>query len=65
MTISEARHILSQAGISVYNNRVAHASSRRGIHGAATYRVYLPGAKQPQIMKLHQVRALAHNTYIV
>ena len=63
MTISEARKILDHAGITVYNNRAAYSSSRRGIHGGATYRVYLPGAEQPEIMKLNQVRDLARKAY--
>jgi len=63
MTISEARQILNNAGINVYNNRPAFRSSRRGIHGTPTYRVYMPGAEQPKILKLHQVRDLAHKIY--
>jgi hypothetical protein len=59
MTISQAREILNAAGIGIHNNHPAHSSSRRGIHGAATYQVYLPGAEGPQIMKLPQVRELA------
>jgi hypothetical protein len=61
MTISQAREILNAAGIGIYNNNSTHSSSRRGIHGAATYRVYLPGSEQAQIMKLPQVRELAAN----
>lgn len=59
MTINEACTILGQAGIGICNNRCAFSSSRRGIHGAPTYRVYMPGAAEPQIMKLNQVRQLA------
>ena len=63
MTISEARKILDRAGIAVFSNHASSSSSRRGIHGAPTYRVYLPGAKHPEIMKLNQVRALAQKVY--
>jgi hypothetical protein len=59
MTISQARQILGQAGIGVINNHASFSSSRRGIHGAPTYRVYIPGATEPQILKLNQVRELA------
>ena len=60
MTIAEAREILAQDGIEVHNNRAAFSSSRRGIHGAPTYRVYFPGATEPKILKLAQVRDLAY-----
>lgn len=63
MTITEAREILTQAGIGVYNNRPSSSSSRRGIHGAPTYRVYLPGSPEPQIMKLNQVRDFAASLF--
>ena len=63
MTITEAREILAQAGIEVYNNRASHSSSRRGIHGTPTYRVYKPGASEPEILKLNQVRNLANAIY--
>ena len=63
MTITEAREILAQAGIDVYNNRASHSSSRRGIHGAPTYRVYKPGADKPEILKLNQVRDMANAIY--
>ncbi len=59
MTINEARSILDQAGIGVVNNRASFSSSRRGIHGRPTYRVYLQGATEPQVMTLPQVRSLA------
>jgi hypothetical protein len=59
MTISDAFTIIGQAGIGICNNRASFSSSRRGIHGAPTYRVYMPGATEPQIMKLNQVRQLA------
>ncbi len=63
MTITEAREILAQAGIDVYNNRASHSSSRRGIHGAPTYRVYKPGADKPEILKLNQVRDMGNAIY--
>lgn len=59
MTINEAGAILGEAGIGVFINHAAFGSSRRGIHGGATYRVYMPGASQPQVMTLRQVRQLA------
>jgi|GEM_PF-1086706 len=59
MTINEALSILGEAGIGVINNRAAFSSSRRGIHGRPTYRVYLPGAAKPQVCTLRQVRELA------
>jgi hypothetical protein len=59
MTISQARNILDKAGIGVVNNRASYSSSRRGIHGRPTYRVYLPGATEPQVLNLAQVRELA------
>jgi len=59
MTISQARKILDQAGYAVVNNRPGFGSSRRGIHGAPTYRVYAPGASEPTLMTLPQVRQLA------
>lgn len=61
MRIKEACEILSDAGIGVCANHAAFSSSRRGIHGAPTYKVYMPGATTPQIMKLGQVRELAIN----
>jgi len=63
MNITEAREILAQAGISVYNNHASYSSSRRGVHGGATYRVYMPGATEPKILKLRQVRELANSIY--
>jgi hypothetical protein len=63
MTITEAREILAQAGIDVYNNRASYSSSCRGIHGAPTYRVYKPGADKPEILKLNQVRDMASAIY--
>ena len=63
MNISEARQILDEAGIGVINNRPSFSSSRRGIHGAPTYRVYMPGATEPTILKLNQVRELANSIY--
>lgn len=59
MTIKEAGEILGKAGISVFNNHASFSSSRRGIHGAPTYRVYMPGATRPQVLNLRQVRELA------
>jgi hypothetical protein len=61
MTLSQARRILDQAGITVVNNRPSFSSSRRGIHGGPTYRVYRPGDTfaQAQVMTLVQVRQLA------
>jgi hypothetical protein len=63
MTIAQARQILSQAGYGVFNNRASFSSSRRGIHGRPTYRVYAPGADQPVVMTLQQVRELACEQY--
>lgn len=63
MTIKDAREILAQNGIEVYTNHASFGSSRRGIHGGATYRVYLQGATEPTVMTLAQVRQLAHDTY--
>jgi len=59
MTIEQAKAILGQVGYGIVNNRPAFGSSRRGIHGRPTYRVYAPGSTQPVLMTLPQVRQLA------
>ena len=63
MTINEARSILGQNGIDVYTAHASFGSSRRGIHGRPTYRVYLPGSTEPQVLTLPQVRQLASDIY--
>lgn len=59
MNIDNARNILSAAGYTVVNNSPSFSSSRRGIHGKPTYRVYRPGCGQPEVWGLRQVREFA------
>ena len=59
MDIKRARDILTAAGYTVVNNRASFSSSRRGIHGKPTYRVYRPGSSEPEVWGLRQVREFA------
>lgn len=57
--IKEARQILEGSGYRVGVNSSSTSSSRRGANAGRGYNVYEPGATEPKVMSLRQVRGLA------